>query len=167
MNTLVFFFISGLIMFIIFFVLYCNRIIKDENDSKFWKISFIIIGVITAIGLILDIASFKSEYKHELEATERIVALNDGNSVEGKFYMRRGYLESNLYYNYMVDLSNGGYIANKVPARETTIFETDSNYRIEWWVKKKGYLFCIWKEKYWKAYIPKNSIVTEYEIDLR
>lgn len=165
MNTVFFFLISCALILIIELFFSCKHIVNEENEII--KISLIIIGIITAIGLILDIASFKSEYKHELDATERIVALNDGNSVEGRFYIRIGYLESNLYYNYMVDLSNGGYIANKVPARETTIFETDGKYRIEWWVKKKGYLFAVQEEKYWKAYIPKNSIVSEYEIDLK
>ena len=163
MNTIMIALLVFLIMLLLFLIF--NKYIEDE--TKYLKVVGIVVGISAAIGLILDIASFKSDYKHELEATERIVALNDNNGLDGKFYMRRGYIESNLYYNYMVDLSNGGYIANKVPANKTTVFETDGKYRIEWWIKKKGYLFSVRQEKYWKAYIPKNSIVSEYEIDLK
>ena len=72
-----------------------------------------------------------------------------------------------MYYNYMVKLSDNSYIANQVPVRKATIYETDGDFRIEWWKKEKGYFMTKEIEKYWKVYIPKNSILSEYDIDLQ
>ena len=80
--------------------------------------------------------------------------------------MRRGYIEESLYYQYMVQLNNGGFVANKVNSANATLFYTEDNYRIEWYIKTKSWLY--WKEErvYNKIYIPEGSITDDYSIDL-
>ena len=99
-------------------------------------------------------------------SVEKIMSLNDNNLTNGRFYMRRGYIEENLYYQYMVELNNGGFVANKVNSANATLFYAEDNYRVEWYIKTKSWLY--WKEErvYNKIYIPEGSITDDYSIDL-
>lgn len=171
MNTFFITFLGGLLVFLLFLIvtgiIECTKGVDIMQRKLPWLIYCVIIFVMFLLGLALDIASAKSDYTHTKTATERIVALNDNPGLKRSYYVKRGYIESQMYYNYMVDLGNNSYIANQVPVRKATIYETDGNYRIEWWIKEKGYFMTKQIEKYWKVYIPKNSILSEYEIDLQ
>ena len=171
MNTFFITFLGGLLVFLLFLIvtgiIECIKGVDIMQSKLLWLIYWVIVFVMFLLGLTLDIASAKSDYTHTKTATERIVALNDNPGLKGSYYVKRGYIESQMYYNYMVDLGNNSYIANQVPVRKATIYETDGNYRIEWWIKEKGYFMTKQIEKYWKVYIPKNSILSEYEIDLK
>lgn len=171
MNTFLLTLVWALILLISVLVvalIICEKTTDDifEHPTT-WKIYWLLIIPVFITGLTLDIASAKAEYTHSHTATEYIVALNDNPGLKSRYYVRRGYVESQMYYNYMVKLSGNSYIANQVPVRKSTIYETDGNYRIEWWTKEKGYLFAKTSENYWKVYIPKNSILSEYDIDLQ
>lgn len=171
MNTFIFAILGIAILLLIFLLIsiYVDKKTgKDILDmSKTWKIFWLLFSLIVITGFVLDITSYKSEYTHTKTATEHIVALNDNPGIKSnRYYARRTYIESTLYYNYMVKLPDS-YIANQIPAKSARIYETDNNYRVEWWKKEKGYLFAKTSKKYWKLYIPQNSIVSEYEIDLQ
>lgn len=161
MNTIFIFFLGGLIIFLLFILM------LDTEDPLTLKIYGVIIFVLFIAGLTLDIKSYKADYTHTKTATEYVVALNDNPGIKGSYYVRRGYIENQMYYNYMVRLSSNSYIANQIPVKKSTIYETDGDYRIEWWEKEKGYFMAKETEKYWKVYIPKNSILSEYDIDLQ
>ena len=166
MNTFLITLLAFMLSCLVSLILCCCGLIKEENfEERFVVIvlTCMILAIIT--GLTLDIKSWKSDYVHTKTATEQIVSLKDNPGIES-YYARRTYIESKLYYNYMVELSDG-YIANQVPANKTYIYETNGAYRVEWWKKEKGYLFMKRTENYWKIYIPKDSIVSEYEIDLQ
>ena len=105
-------------------------------------------------------------YSETPYATEKIVSLNDNNLTNGRFYMRRGYIEENLYYQYMVELNNGGFVANKVNSANATLFYAEDNYRVEWYTKTKSWLYWKIEETYNKIYIPNGSITDDYSIDL-
>ena len=111
----------------------------------------------------------KSEWKTSDQpySTENIIAFNDSNLTNGKFYMRSGYIEEDLYYQYMVKLNNGGFIANKVNSSNATLYYTNDNYRVEWYTKTKKFLYWKTKKTYNKIYIPEGSISDEYSIDLK
>lgn len=96
---------------------------------------------------------------------ETIISLSNNNLVQGKIYGKKGYIDQTEYYQYMVTLSDGGMIANKVPADKTTIYY-DQKPRVEWYTKTRGWLCFTQKETFWKLYIPEGSIVEEYKIDL-
>lgn len=104
-------------------------------------------------------------YPDKLYSTEYIASLNDSNMVNGKFYLRRGYIEENLYYQYMVKL-NGGFVANKVKSNNATLYYSDDNFRVEWYEKERHWLWFQQKETYNKIYIPDGSISEEYSVDL-
>ena len=109
MNTFLFALLGIAILVLIFLLIAVyidNKTGKDILDMpKTWRIFWILFSLIVITGLVLDIASYKSEYIHTKTATEHIVALNDNPGIKGnRYYARRGYIESTLYYNYMVKL---------------------------------------------------------------
>ena len=99
-------------------------------------------------------------------SVEKIMSLNDNNLTNGRFYMRRGYIEENLYYQYMVELNNGGFVVNKVNSANATLFYAEDNYRVEWYTKTKSWLYWEIEKTYNKIYIPEGSITDDYSIDL-
>lgn len=103
-------------------------------------------------------------YPDKPYSTEYIASLNDSNMVNGRFYLRRGYIEENLYYQYMVKL-NGGFVANKVKSNNATLYYSDDNFRVEWYEKERHWLWFQQKETYNKIYIPNGSISEEYSVD--
>ena len=105
--------------------------------------------------------------EEEPYAVEHIVALNDTDSIEGKFYMRRGYINENLCYQYMVRLSNGGFKTNRVSSDITTLFYADNNYRVEWYRYTQGILYFKQHGTCVEIYIPRGSISEDvYSVDL-
>lgn len=99
-------------------------------------------------------------------ATVRIVALNDNNLTSGRFYIRRGYFDESLYYQYM-KRSGSGFKAGKVKADKTTLYYApDENYRVECYEKTKKWLYFEESAYYYKIYIPEGSIAEDYIVDL-
>lgn len=142
---------------------------KEEDSSLelFIKSSFIAI-VSIILFVVGNIKCEKSAWKYPDKpySTEHIVSLNDSNMVNGKFYLRHGCIEENLYYQYMVKLNKGGFIANKVKADNAMLYYSDDNFRVEWYTKERHWLWFQQKETYNKIYIPEGSISEEYSIDL-
>ena len=68
---------------------------------------------------------------------EKIVSINDNNMIRGKFYLRHGFIDENLYYQYIVQLNNGGFVANKVNSNQAILYYDTDNYRVEWYIKKE------------------------------
>ena len=166
MNTFLITLLAFLLSCVISLIFIAIGLIKEEKFEKnFVKINLVCTFLAMIFGLILDIKSYRSEYVHTKTSTEHIVALNDNPGITGTYYMKRGYIESTLYYNYMVKLSDS-YIANHIPANKTYVYEAYGDYRVEWWEKTKGYGLLKQTEKYWKIYIPKNSILSEYKYNI-
>ena len=142
------------------------------NESRLLIAAF----VLNAIAIILSFALLAFGYTQLEEqpwttsnkpySTEKIVALGDNNLVSGVFYLRSGYLKEGLYYQYMVKLNNGGYVANKVSSDDTTIFYDDENPRVEWYKKERTWWFFKEEDTFNKIYIPKGSITEDYSVDL-
>ena len=85
----------------------------------------------------------------------------------GKFYVRRGYINEDLWYQYMVDVGGGGYVANKVPSNGTTVYFDNENPRCEWYeVSQEWWIFKQWGTR-WKLYVPEGTIGSDYSIDLQ
>lgn len=99
-------------------------------------------------------------------ATEKIVALNDNNMMNGRVYLRSGYIEEDLYYQYIVQLNNGGFVSNKVKSANATLFYDTDNYRVEWYTKTKQWFYFKDEVTYVEIYIPEGSITMDYSIDL-
>lgn len=99
-------------------------------------------------------------------STEYIVAMNDSNQTNGRFYARRGYIEENLYYQYMTKVGSG-YKAGKVKADSTILYYTDDDFRVERYKKTRNWLWFEQEAYYYKIYIPEGSITDEYSVDLQ
>ena len=159
-----------IILSIIFVFVFLIESGFSDNDS------YIVCGMISCIIFIVSAVFFcvgaikcvKSDWivSDSPYAVEKIVSLNDNNSINGNFYMRRGYVEEKLYYQYIVELDNGGFVTNKVDSANTTLFYSENNYRVEWYKKKQKWLYWESEEIYNKIYIPEGSIADDYSIDL-
>ncbi len=150
--------------------LFFNSEIVTKNDLKF-SISAIVLGL--SIILIFAIENHFDKIPYEenrLIYTEYITALQDNSEVNGVLHGSRycvcGYFDEQLYYSYMVERSDGGVISNKVPANNTVIYESDDNFRVEWYIRTKSWLGMYSEIKSWKIYLPKGSITNDYSIDL-
>ncbi len=158
-----------LISGIIFFVCLIGLVFEEE-DGYFYVgfTSFIICIVLVVFFIVGCVKCEKANWvtNEEPYATESITAINDNNLMNGKFYLRSGYIEEDLYYQYIVQLNNGGFKTNKVKSSNATLFYDTDNYRIEWYTKTRSWLYFEHEVTYVEIYIPEGSISTDYSIDL-
>lgn len=146
---------------------------EDKNKNSKYASVWALICLISMIMIFFVGYKFDTKpytYPKEPTSIEYINALSDNQEVNGRIrgsrYVIRGYFNEKLYYSYMVDVGNGGKKANKVPSDETTVYETDKNYRVEWYTGHKEFLGLKGQKTYWKIYIPVGSITDDYSIDL-
>lgn len=177
MNNLSYIHLWSILIFgiagIIFFLCSIVESIDDNKKAEDRYLTFSFISMVLAILLLIFymVGSVKCSkagwvYSDNPYSVETIVGLNDNNLINGRFYMRRGYIKETLYYQYMVRLSNGGFVANRIDSASATIFYDTSNYRVEWYKKTRGWLYFKEEAIYHKVYIPEGSITDDYSIDL-
>lgn len=141
----------------------------DEEDDICTLVSFIIATALFGFYMFgcKQLKETPWNYPDEPYAVEEIAALSDNNMTNGKFYMRSGYIESDLYYQYIVELNSGGYKTKKIKADTATIFYDDDNCRVEWYEKTRSWLYWSESEVYKQVYIPEGSLTDTYSIDLQ
>lgn len=144
---------------------------NNEKSDKYYILSLMFCVLLVGLFIFFMIGLDKCEKtpwirEKEPYVVEHIVGLADNNLTNGRFYMRRGYIEDKLYYQYMVELGNGGFIANKVNSADATLFYDTSNYRVEWYKKTRSWLYFRDEKICHKIYIPEGSITDDYMIDL-
>ena len=142
----------------------------DENDKAIGA-GLTMFGLAAALLIFFIVGTCKCDKSpwvvaDEPYAVESIVSLGDNNMANGRYYMRRGYIESDLYYQYMVDVGDG-FKANKVRSNNATLYYADGNYRVEWYTKTKKWLYFTQEDTIHKIYIPEGSITDDYSVDLR
>lgn len=141
-----------------------NRIHKHLESILF--ILFIVLIVFAFVSPVI-VDSQDWQYSKEPYAIEHIVCLNDNNMVSGRMYVKRGYFNEDLYYQYMVKLSSGGMVANKVRSTNTTIYYDSEDPRVEWYTKRKQWLWMYEEKTYHKLYVPEGTISDDFSIDLQ
>lgn len=130
------------------------------------------IGIIAVLfGLFIIFAygfiDTKTVVEKEPYSIEHIMALGDDSKLSGHMHLRSGYINETMYYQYMVKLSNGGIVYNKVPESSATIYYTDdNNYRVEWYHVREWKWFLYESSDIQRIYIPNGSVVEDYNIDL-
>lgn len=165
--------IFGMILCISAFLAAPFDAMEDENKAgKDLCISIISLIVCVISIILLYVGLYKSEKStwnvdKDPYATEKIIALNDNNLTQGRFYLRRGYIVEGLYYQYIVDLGDGGMINNKVPAQTATIYYDNDNPKVEWYHREKHWLWFKYNSVCHKIYIPTGSINEEFNVDLK
>ena len=99
--------------------------------------------------------------------TQEIMSLGDSSEVNGRIYARRGYVGECLYYHYIVERPNGGFIAGKAKANDAVLYYSDDDFRVEWYkLRKEWWIFYEEREHYAKIYIPEGSITDDFRVDL-
>lgn len=120
-----------------------------------------------AFGIYGSIKAGKQEWEYEHYSTEYIECLQDNNMINGRrVSVRSGYIGEDLYYQYMVKLRNGGYVANRIKAREATVYYSEDEPRVEWYTMSRKWLFFGEEKNVQRLYIPEGSISDTYNIDL-
>ena len=166
-SSAIIFGILGIIFFFISLATCLDNEKKVEieiNISSFFLIgcAIIILFIFVAVG-VLNTKDYK--YEDTPYSTQYIVALNDNNLIHGEFYLRRGYIDEEMYYQYLMKW-NGGYKINRIKASSATIYEANNNYRVEWYEGKRSWLCFTDTTKIQKIYIPQGSIKESFNIDL-
>lgn len=162
--------ISFLMCFLLFFYgISCG--FENEQDTGFSIVSLITIFVLIASLSMLVVGSEKLKKQEwniadEPYRTDYIVSLNDDTQINGHFYLRHGYIEEDMYYQYMIKQNDGGYSYGKVEENKATIYISDSDYRVEWYTKQRNWLWFDEEDTFCKIYVPKGCIKEEYNIDL-
>lgn len=103
----------------------------------------------------------------------KIVALQDGASSAGRFFLGAGHTDDKVKYYYLEETEQGKHIAS-VDARNSYIIESNSEtprietYKYEW--KNKGWKWLALISppgRTIKIYIPENSVTTDFNVDLQ
>ena len=103
-----------------------------------------------------------------------IIALKDNNSLGGSFFIGSGSIGSVTYYHFMYEAQRGKVIDKLTSEDEIYFNDNDSiNPRLEKHIlypknyRNMEYWYLVSPTKiYWKFYIPKGSINTQYKIDM-
>ena len=141
------------------------------------KIGEIVLNTIMGLFIGVLLAIFISIFLEDLApiepyvtSTDKIVALKDNSPIEGSFFLGCGIIDEGLTYCAMVECNDGTNIVEYFDAKRTYIKEVVTNYRIEhlnYCYKNNilNYFFYCRNSKN-RIYIPKNSICTDYKIDM-
>lgn len=106
-------------------------------------------------------------YQKTPYTVEQIVAVKDSSQIEGKIYLRRGYISETMYYNYLAETSDGGYVSERVATTKTTIYIDNDNPRVEWYSNTQTWwAFYQELEPICKIYVPDGAIANDYSINL-
>lgn len=166
--------ILGSIAFIVtvfLFMIFSDDIESIKTKKNYPRIIFSIIWFIFMIycAVCATIAGKNKGSKSIISpyATEYIIALQDSNNTNGKFYFRYGYIETSLYLNYIVDIGDNKYVPNSIPFDQVTIRYTKDKPKIEWY-KERSTSSIFYKDttKYY-LYIPEGTVMNDIIIDLK
>ena len=141
----------------------------DEQAEKVGSVSLLI----SLLLLVLIVFAFCRVEKEPWERAEEpyvthsIVALSDGNEINGKFYCRSGYINEEFTYVYGYKTAGGGMKIQKVTDDKSTVYFRDDIEPCAKWYR--------WTRKFWwvkeekttcDIYVPTDSLEASITIDL-
>ena len=137
----------------------------------------LLVGLVTSLVLLVATFTIDENSNKEPIVTDikTIYAINDNTSTEGKSFLFSGYVKEELVYRMFVE-ENGGKKAIEIKPDNTTIYEDSENNNsfIETYQHRYTNGFITWLlgeyalgDITYKIHIPKGSITTEYNIDLK
>ena len=109
--------------------------------------------------------------KTELVDTQKIYALADNSSIEGRQFLFSGYIEEKMVCRYVVNTSKGKHI-EEVCACRSFINEGDYEPKVETYQTKfKSSWYYIFATDWffdleYRFYVPENTVTNSYSIDL-
>lgn len=165
--------VGGFILLGVSFDEYVNK--KDKVRDTI--IGLLLLGVAIACVLLLSHVTKmldKQPWKREAPyVVHTVMALNDGNEINGSFrggrrYGMSGYINEEFMYVYGYKLSNGGMKIQKVSEKNATVFFDNSVVpNAKWYKETKSYW---WREETrytCDIFIPEDSLQAEMVIDLQ
>ena len=164
-----------------------ERVYTCKEDTPLGA-GWITIGIISLIGLgsIIWLAgsgltggilyNFKGNTE-EYSTSWNITAMQDNLNTHGKFYMRRGYIETDLCYYYVYSTKNG-LKSSYIPANKTYLNYTTDKPHIERYTRRWSKSWLKWftcndaqdyavNDVYYKAYVPEGSVEQSFNVDLQ
>jgi hypothetical protein len=110
------------------------------------------------------------ETKEVLQPKIELSALKDNSSIEGRFYLFGGSIDGVDYYHY-IEQKNGYKQKGKIKSDGVKIYEDGENYIQECKREFKNPVWNNWLGLFdydcpGEIHIPKDSITTQYNIDL-
>ena len=184
-----------LILFIIYTVKNWNEYNKKGEKKVFvcqedmpLERGWVILGIIALIFvgiLIEECGSFFSggilyQFKgntEEYHTSWNITAMQDNFNTHGRFYIRSGYIETDLYYYYFYSTKNG-LKSSYIPANKTYLNYTTDEPHIERYTRRWNKSWIKWfthfdaqdyvtNDVYYKAYVPEGSVEQSFNMDLQ
>lgn len=174
-----------MIQFLIIIIPISSIIVFLAKEHKLWGLGFddyitsMFVGfisfLITFLILLLTygVAGSIADTNYELKSTQKIYCLNDNTNINGKMYLFSGSIDENDVYKMYVD-NDGGKSLLKVDANNSIIYEDDQTQiqTYECKFQNKYIIFLlgedtIFNPNKYEIHIPKNSITTEYNVDLK
>jgi len=167
---------------IIAFVIMMKKVVLPDwvSSDKEDKVFGICLTSVTSIAigfLLFAIIGMPISYKAKQipieESREKLVTFKDNNNISGSFFLGTGSIEGDLYYYYYKEVGDGRYISGKISSYRCVINETDEvspcivSYKSEF--GNKYWKLFSFPDKHFKSdiYIPKNSIVRGFKLDLQ
>lgn len=125
----------------------------------------------TLIAYLIGVLPLSSEYV----VTEKIelVALQDTGGIRGEFFLGSGSIESEFYYVFYKKTKNGSIKFDKIQANNAvSIWEEERKDGKIDILKKKfkskfGILFALSETTKYEIFIPKSSILKNFQLDLK
>lgn len=113
----------------------------------------------------------------EYHTSWNITAMQDNFNTHGRFYIRSGYIETDLYYYYFYPTKNG-LKSSYIPANKTYLNYTTDEPHIERYTRRWNKSWIKWfthfdaqnyvtNDVYYKAYVPEGSVEQSFNMDLQ
>lgn len=113
----------------------------------------------------------------EYQTSWNITAMQDNLNTHGRFYMRSGYIETDLCYYYVYSTKNG-LKSSYIPANKTYLNYTTDKPHIERYTRRWNKSWIKWftcadaqdyavNDVYYKAYVPEGSVEQSFNVDLQ
>lgn len=163
---------SVMLFFICLFT--CLFYVVDDNERKadiHANISVVSGLIAFFVTIVVCFASYKLEHKEwtvekEPFSVNTIESLGNSNQINGTFYLRRGNISEDMYYQYMIITSDGGMEYKEAKANNSKLYYHEDIPRVEKYLKHREFLGLSESVTIFKFYIPDGSIDNSYSIDL-
>ncbi len=124
------------------------------------------------LAFIVFLFAFLPSVDYKLAETKQIYALKDNSSLKGSFFLGSGYVDEEQKY-FFIREEDGGKKMDTVDADQSVLYEGEKQTKIEKYepvIKGKISRFLFTssspRDPKYKLYVPKNSITTDYTVDM-
>ena len=149
-----------------FIVFFCSAL---EENNKAFKWSLIVLAL--SIFMMFYPIAKMGPYERPAEGpyvTHELMCLADANMMSGRIYLRSGYISEHHHYLYGYKTAAGGMKTQKVKADSTVVFFTDDvEPCAKWYEETQRFWFLTSKRYTCDIYVPTDSLVADYTIDLQ